>query len=829
MQQTGTHSAVLLLLNEIAAWQVPCPPAKMGPVVAALPALQRGAVWKVRQIEELWDSILRRFPIGAFVIAPPNEALKRKNFKLQSDQQPPPEPSHLLLDGQQRATGIALGFLDIWADGIEDAKSAIWVELAPPPQNRDVDFVFRVVTRSHPWGYKRNDPDSPLSAHQIRLALQAFRNANRMGDARPESFKLSQTWPWDSEAPVPLAMLIGAVSQTQDLASARELAWKRIQALPLFNQSSSATSADPAQAALAKEQDTSERQRAAIRQAFEDESSLAHACVNALLQRMRSLISEENPYRVPALPLDFQDSYASVHASPETVAAPSAPEDAARKDAIELLFVRVNSAGSPLEGEELTYSLLKAAWPDAAHFIDGLNNKPAQASRIATLCTRLTLARRQASEHAAKKPTLPPTPGVSEFRRLVRNQSPAHPAFFGDLTQFIEHGANELFDAAWHFLTSQSFGLLPFLAVDLAQKSHDVYFLLLRWLDRLQQAGVDPMALPEETQRRTLGFLTALAWFAHDDAKACASLWPMLQGVPDGIKLETFFDRAHFSKTCRVDARFNFRMLPLPTVDQLELACKRGVTGHPGCQATISKANSPIWSEWEWDTSFSAQLVKDQDVRTQWTELLKPENGAFEDQNESFPTTAAIHFANRLWGSRQVLLYAQREWLQKWYPGFDPSLPENMEDKNRPWDYDHILPQNLMRTDTGGSRRSIPAVIWDWFGSIGNFRAWPLEANRSDRDINPSLKLEEINEEEQRYGITDGPTKRAASFVHEELDWPLWEKCVPMTDDGRVEDGRYLAKSDYHEYRQALVKAIVRRFIELYRSWYDALRIADLH
>jgi len=158
-------------LNEIAAWQVPHPPAKMGPVVAALPALQRGAVWKVRQIEELWDSILRRFPIGAFVIAPPNEALKRKNFKLQSDQQASPEATHLLLDGQQRATGIALGFLDIWADGIEDAKSAIWVELAPPPQNRDVDFVFRVVTRSHPWGYKRNDPDSPLSAHQIRLAL----------------------------------------------------------------------------------------------------------------------------------------------------------------------------------------------------------------------------------------------------------------------------------------------------------------------------------------------------------------------------------------------------------------------------------------------------------------------------------------------------------------------------------------------------------------------------------------------------------------------------------------------------------------------------------
>lgn len=51
-----------------------------------------------------------------------------------------------------------------------------------------------------------------------------------------------------------------------------------------------------------------------------------------------------------------------------------------------------------------------------------------------------------------------------------------------------------------------------------------------------------------------------------------------------------------------------------------------------------------------------------------------------------------------------------------------------------------------------------------------------------------------------------------------------------MTNNGHeVADRRYLASSNYHDYRKALIKAIVFRFIALYREWYDEMRIADLH
>ena len=35
-----------------------------------IPAMQRGLVWAPNQVELLWDSILRGFPIGAFVFTP---------------------------------------------------------------------------------------------------------------------------------------------------------------------------------------------------------------------------------------------------------------------------------------------------------------------------------------------------------------------------------------------------------------------------------------------------------------------------------------------------------------------------------------------------------------------------------------------------------------------------------------------------------------------------------------------------------------------------------------------------------------------------------------
>lgn len=209
-------------------------------------------------------------------------------------------------------------------------------------------------------------------------------------------------------------------------------------------------------------------------------------------------------------------------------------------------------------------------------------------------------------------------------------------------------------------------------------------------------------------------------------------------------------------------------MIPLPSVEELELVCKRGVTGQKGCTNTISSADSTIWNSWNWYSSFTDIMVKDSESKAKWAGRLMPEQTPAEDEEPDLTEStlqAARHFFDTLYGSRPILLYAQRKWLQKWNPRFDPSQPEYMEDKNRPWDYDHILPQNLLRAESGNARRNIPQVIWDWCGSIGNLRAWPLEANRSDSDTSPTLKLTLVSPEEQRYSMKDGRAERSASFV----------------------------------------------------------------
>ena len=150
-------------LAEIASWQLPeSSLADRGQV--DLPALQRSFVWKPNQIELLWDSILRGYPIGSFLLSKVDE----KQYQL--------------LDGQQRATSIALGYYDPWDiqdetdDGFWSLKNipVLWVDLNPGVVTTNQEFVIRAVTRSHPWGYQRLNNGSILSARDRHSAWKTF-------------------------------------------------------------------------------------------------------------------------------------------------------------------------------------------------------------------------------------------------------------------------------------------------------------------------------------------------------------------------------------------------------------------------------------------------------------------------------------------------------------------------------------------------------------------------------------------------------------------------------------------------------------------------------
>jgi hypothetical protein len=798
-------SADLLFLPHIASWQIAKEPAVKHKIVAALPALQRGAVWKPQQIEALWDSIIRGFPIGSFLLSPfdPDRGLQAAKHQQCGIGQ----PNYHLLDGQQRSTAITLAFLNPWTTE-EAVKAVLWVDIAEPHHGSDLEYVFRVVTQAHPWGYKRTEPGSPITVGNIRDALDCYRKATP-GYKEPTSVQfplmpLTHTWPWDSQAPIPLSILVEEIlskNYPEDTLHKRLL--ERVEKLPFWGEGKL------------------EWQHNVLQMLYGIDESL-FGRFNFFVRNLRKILQVDGAFGVPVLMLPHMTRIGAVEND--------------KQDPVETLFIRVNSQGTVLDGEELIYSILKSNWPDAPAFIDKMQYKLAVPSRLLLLSTRLMLAKGQ------KDKDRPPTvPSVSQFRRLIYGLDNANPNFRANLESFVKGEGIDIFGTAQKLLTGQNshdtgYALPAVLAGDLAQKHSECMFLLLSWIMRMRVENFDPLQITQKNQRRMLGFLTSMAWFAADREKALSAVWQYLQTI-DPKNLPSFFSRTAFIEILKLDKRDNLQMRPLPSPDVLEKVIQdcvtsgRGVGGYGGFgdpQHDFWRK----WTRWEWMSGrLSNGLSKwyEENLRELWE---RTGNGDEEPLSLKLKYQESwTQFIDKLWHERSVLLYAQRDWLNAWFPNYDPAQPDQIEDMNRPWDYDHIHPQRFLRNDKGNSQRNIPNIIWDWHSSIGNLRAWPLEANRSDSDDSPEKKLtikekSESNYVEKIYAVDTNENKLKASFVSKDVDWEFWQNSVPQNEDY---PRQYLAKpSDYGECRKALIRAITKRFLALYREWYESLMISDL-
>lgn len=761
-------------LCEIAAWQIPALP----PVVSggrprvALPALQRGAVWKPHQVELLWDSLARGFPIGSLLLAPYDGARGEKQFKFQGSQSDlQADAKYHLLDGQQRANAVALGFLgflDPRDDRSKEAVAALWVDIGAPPEGRDTRFVFRVLTRSHPWGYRRGDATKRLASSQMHDAMAEFAKfaPTEFKEKSPAQMPLRHTWPKDAEAPVPLYLLLRAIA-----AASGKNPWDTLRADPAWD--------DALNRGLPWATAVSDRMR--------DEKFAARfeelcRCLSAALGR-----------RIPAQvvpPMGLEK-----------------PQNAPT-DPLETLFVRISTAGTRIGGEELMYTILKSAWPEAAGCVERLQFKVVPAPRLVLLFTRLLQSQEKAFE---KSP--PPPPDVKGFRRLV-----ARGEFRNRLQKLFEDRGRQIVSAVKQLLEGledEEFGLPTIVSCGIARNHPDVFFLLLSWIDRMQVAGKDPCKLRPEQRRRLIGMVTAIAWFSGDSVRCLSALWERLNECdPQG--LENFFSADTLRLTHQIGASGRPCTIPLVPPEFLDEFLKQSLFGD----------GAPEWKKWNW-----AQHVARAELPQRADEWYKswlgkawatPNGGEAGAGTPPAAAQALRDLVGRLadWRRRDdLLLYAQRELLGRCFKDFDPSLPEQMEDINRPWDYDHIHPSAHVV-----GRWHIPEVVRNWHGTVGNLRAWPFDLNRSDHDASPATKFSDVDEQEkQRYGVEGVGDKLRLSFMPARKDedngeWKNWEKSAP---EGGLANSR--------EGQEALVRAITTRFVRVYREWYVNLRIGDLY
>ncbi len=188
---SNADNSLFFTIKEISNWRV------NGRI--AIPSLQRGLVWNPNQVEILWDSILRGFPIGSFVFSTADKTSNQRTSDTHDDAE------FFLLDGQQRASAISLAF----ENGGSSVNARLWVDLMPktPPTRH---FMVKATTKAHPWGYKNNDNCDILPVKEIRDAIGMFtqKRPSEIKNIDVSEFDLMKTWPTEAGCPIPLSTVL---------------------------------------------------------------------------------------------------------------------------------------------------------------------------------------------------------------------------------------------------------------------------------------------------------------------------------------------------------------------------------------------------------------------------------------------------------------------------------------------------------------------------------------------------------------------------------------------------------------------------------------------
>ena len=308
-------------LREIAGWTA-------DDSEVTIPALQRGLVWKPSQVELLWDSILRGFPIGSFMLSDIVEQGQKGKY--------------YLMDGQQRYNAISIGF-----NTVKDAKAVLWIDLVPPSvKNSTRMFWIKATTIPQPWGFKNDDDCSRLNTREKRKSLDIF---ELQGNIYNREFSLTGTWPIEANCPIPLWCLLEASKTTNNDAEA--FLHKTI---TIFKETNFAYS---------KKIDFDEK-----------------ACCYLKEVLFPRIVALDNYYiNCNHLPKEVMES--------ET----ESETDTVEQTTLEVLFTRLNTGGTAISRDDLNYSAIKAYWPTIKDINDRLAKKYMSPSKLVMLAFRLAL------------------------------------------------------------------------------------------------------------------------------------------------------------------------------------------------------------------------------------------------------------------------------------------------------------------------------------------------------------------------------------------------------------------------------------------------------
>jgi len=659
-------------LREIANWQLL--PETCSPRVE-LPKLQRGFVWEPFKVMDLWDSILRGFPIGSMMVSTidPGESADDAD-KI---------PHYWLLDGQQRATSIAIGFYNPWnPEGADPTmwrlKSipTLWIDLLDQKQGDDQKMFFtNLVTQSHPWGYKRSA--AVIDWRDRKYAAEDFKLESNYANA-----DLKLCFPWMARFPVPLAFLIDVASRAKsenidlDAESSDAAAWESLVAnchnfLP-----------------------------ECWHKRYGKELNASAPGIFVTLMRRLSAISAYNVH-INLLSSDAEDN------------------DEYTTDDNSLLFVRMNTGGVVLGGEELIFSLFKSAFPQAKDAVENSATGFMAPSKLFGLLVRLA-----ASAEESVKLARPVS--LREFKKQI---SPRESSLRLALTDLLEVGSDQadcklakLMNKAREVLCGSSALSAPFslpeaAATRMINDSPDVFLGLLYWLN---SGGY--VEIGTEDHRRLLGRYTILSWFLPGNARAKQDmLRDWLQATGNEI-----VDRLWSSESLRFIFARNELAVP--------------VFHLPAQLAKLLFCDSPENLKKDHEYGYSSLSGNDHDQFWNAYSFLKMSDHESEEYHHQRLSENLRSLLGRIRGCRAMLLYAQRNYVRKRFGAF-AQWELTLKDTNCPWDWDHIYP-------SASGLHHVDDIYKNWYNTIGNLRVEGLSENRRDGCDTPTEKLAITDSEE---------------------------------------------------------------------------------
>ena len=155
------------------------------------PPVQRSALWRPRQILDLWRSLFAGMPVGAFYLSPPGKHRRliwNAEGRGTTTEELPEDKGYDLLDGQQRTNAMMLALLS-------PARAGKCVWIAPATDGDGI--TVHLTTRSQPFGFAKND--EKLRSGERKAARTALEK-DHGGKDGPLKEKADHTlWKWHIE------------------------------------------------------------------------------------------------------------------------------------------------------------------------------------------------------------------------------------------------------------------------------------------------------------------------------------------------------------------------------------------------------------------------------------------------------------------------------------------------------------------------------------------------------------------------------------------------------------------------------------------------------